>query len=223
MQDAARRRHQRAGQGGADAQRAQGTTWRPCWRVLPALKRPTISHLSDEEWLAVNTILDESTVRDIIPRLKQAGGAGNRRIPAEQDRAVIRILESKEVGRLLARKAARLGEAEAVVRPILEAVRTRGDRALMEYARQFDGFARASVRVPERELAERRAASWRRRFAAPSRPRPRNIRAFAAAPDAAPRGCAARARACGWARSCGRSIPWRPTFRPAAIRCLPRC
>jgi len=44
--------------------------------VLPALKRPTISHLSDEEWLAVNTILDEATVRDIIPRLKQAGGEG---------------------------------------------------------------------------------------------------------------------------------------------------
>jgi ATP phosphoribosyltransferase len=44
--------------------------------VLPALKRPTISNLSDEEWLAVNTILDESTVRDIIPRLKQAGGQG---------------------------------------------------------------------------------------------------------------------------------------------------
>jgi ATP phosphoribosyltransferase len=44
--------------------------------VLPALKQPTISHLSDEEWLAVNTILDEATVRDIIPRLKQAGGQG---------------------------------------------------------------------------------------------------------------------------------------------------
>ncbi len=44
--------------------------------VLPALKRPTISNLSDEEWLAVNTILDEATVRDIIPRLKQAGGEG---------------------------------------------------------------------------------------------------------------------------------------------------
>lgn len=44
--------------------------------VLPALKRPTISHLSDEEWLAVNTILDESTVRTIIPRLKEAGGQG---------------------------------------------------------------------------------------------------------------------------------------------------
>jgi ATP phosphoribosyltransferase len=44
--------------------------------VLPALKRPTISHLSDQEWLAVNTILDESTDRDNIPRLKQAGGEG---------------------------------------------------------------------------------------------------------------------------------------------------
>ena len=44
--------------------------------VLPALKRPTISHLSDQQWLAVNTILDESTVRTIIPRLKEAGGEG---------------------------------------------------------------------------------------------------------------------------------------------------
>ncbi|HYP14698.1 MAG TPA: ATP phosphoribosyltransferase [Bryobacteraceae bacterium] len=43
---------------------------------LPALKNPTISHLSDEDWLAVNTILDESTVRTIIPRLKQAGAQG---------------------------------------------------------------------------------------------------------------------------------------------------
>ena len=44
--------------------------------VLPALKNPTISHLSDENWLAVNTILDESTVRTIIPRLKKAGAQG---------------------------------------------------------------------------------------------------------------------------------------------------
>ncbi len=44
--------------------------------VLPALKRPTVSHLSDGEWMAVNTILDESTVRTIIPRLKQAGAEG---------------------------------------------------------------------------------------------------------------------------------------------------
>ncbi|MCW5979424.1 MAG: ATP phosphoribosyltransferase [Bryobacteraceae bacterium] len=44
--------------------------------TLPALKKPTISPLSDEDWLAVNTILDESTVRLIIPRLKQAGAQG---------------------------------------------------------------------------------------------------------------------------------------------------
>lgn len=44
--------------------------------VLPALKRPTISTLSEEGWLAVNTILDESTVRSIIPRLKEAGAQG---------------------------------------------------------------------------------------------------------------------------------------------------
>lgn len=41
--------------------------------VLPALKKPTISHLSDENWVAVNTILDESLVRVIIPQLKEAG------------------------------------------------------------------------------------------------------------------------------------------------------
>jgi ATP phosphoribosyltransferase len=44
--------------------------------VLPALKRPTISPLSDGEWLAVNTILEESLVRSIIPRLKEAGAQG---------------------------------------------------------------------------------------------------------------------------------------------------
>jgi ATP phosphoribosyltransferase len=44
--------------------------------ILPALKKPTISHLSDVEWVAVHTILDETTVRHIIPRLKEAGGQG---------------------------------------------------------------------------------------------------------------------------------------------------
>ena len=69
---------------------------------------------------------------------------------------MIRILESKDVGRLLARKAARLGEAETVVKPILEDVRRHGDRALLEYARRFDGFTRTGVRVPESALAEAR-------------------------------------------------------------------
>jgi ATP phosphoribosyltransferase len=44
--------------------------------VLPALKKPTISPLSEGDWLALNTILDETTVRTIIPRLKEAGAQG---------------------------------------------------------------------------------------------------------------------------------------------------
>jgi ATP phosphoribosyltransferase len=44
--------------------------------VLPALQRPTVSALSDDEWVAVNTIIEERTARDVIPRLKAAGGSG---------------------------------------------------------------------------------------------------------------------------------------------------
>ncbi len=44
--------------------------------LLPALQQPTVSDLADENWIAVNTILDESIVRHIIPRLKSAGARG---------------------------------------------------------------------------------------------------------------------------------------------------
>src|SRR6202451_2841348 len=44
--------------------------------VLPALNSPTISHLSDPDWVALNTILDESLVRDVIPKLKAVGATG---------------------------------------------------------------------------------------------------------------------------------------------------
>lgn len=44
--------------------------------VLPALKRPTISELSETGWVAINTILEEKQVRLIIPQLKQAGAQG---------------------------------------------------------------------------------------------------------------------------------------------------
>ena len=44
--------------------------------LLPALQRPTISALSDSEWVAVNTIIEERTVRDLIPRLKAARAQG---------------------------------------------------------------------------------------------------------------------------------------------------
>ena len=44
--------------------------------VLPALNSPTISELSDAKWVAVNTILEESTVREVIPKLKAAKATG---------------------------------------------------------------------------------------------------------------------------------------------------
>ena len=66
---------------------------------------------------------------------------------------MIRILTSKDVNRVLARRSAKLADAEAVVRPILEAVRKSGDKGLLEYAKKFDGLDAKSVRVPERELA----------------------------------------------------------------------
>jgi ATP phosphoribosyltransferase len=45
-------------------------------QVLPALNSPTISELSDPAWVAVNTILEETSVREVIPRLKAAGATG---------------------------------------------------------------------------------------------------------------------------------------------------
>jgi len=45
-------------------------------QVLPALKNPTISELSDADWVAVNTIVEEAVVRQILPRLKAAKAQG---------------------------------------------------------------------------------------------------------------------------------------------------
>jgi ATP phosphoribosyltransferase len=44
--------------------------------ILPALEKPTVSSLSNKAWVAVNTIVDESVVREIVPRLKEAGARG---------------------------------------------------------------------------------------------------------------------------------------------------
>jgi ATP phosphoribosyltransferase len=44
--------------------------------LLPALQRPTISPLSDTDWVAINTIIEERTVRDLIPKLKAAHAQG---------------------------------------------------------------------------------------------------------------------------------------------------
>ena len=44
--------------------------------LLPALQKPTVSALSDDEWIAVHTIIEESVVRTLIPKLKAAGARG---------------------------------------------------------------------------------------------------------------------------------------------------
>jgi histidinol dehydrogenase len=61
---------------------------------------------------------------------------------------MIRILDHKDAATLITRKTVRLEEAERIVGPILSDVRKRGDQALLEYARKFDGFAGDSVRMP---------------------------------------------------------------------------
>jgi len=45
-------------------------------KILPSLQTPTISGLADKDWLAIEVIIDEKTVRDIIPDLKRAGAQG---------------------------------------------------------------------------------------------------------------------------------------------------
>ena len=91
---------------------------------------------------------------------------------------MIRIMNADQAGALLSRRTARLIEAEQTVRTILEAVRRRGDAAVIEQARRLDGLQRKSVRVPEPEGRE----AWRRippALRRAVREAAANIRAFA--------------------------------------------
>ena len=45
-------------------------------KILPAMQKPTISGLTQSEWVAVETIIYEKKVRELIPMLKQAGAVG---------------------------------------------------------------------------------------------------------------------------------------------------
>jgi histidinol dehydrogenase len=61
---------------------------------------------------------------------------------------MIRILTYEDAQSLVTRKTQRLDEAERIVAPILEDVRSRGDAALLDYARKFDHFDGSTVRIP---------------------------------------------------------------------------
>ncbi len=91
---------------------------------------------------------------------------------------MIKIVAANQVSKILSRKATRFGEAEAIVKPMLEAVKKRGDAAVIEYARHFDKFDRKSLRVPEAELAAA-AKGLSKDFVAAVKTASTNIRAFA--------------------------------------------
>jgi ATP phosphoribosyltransferase len=44
--------------------------------ILPSLQHPTVADLADKSWVDVTTVVDESVVRKLVPRLKQAGACG---------------------------------------------------------------------------------------------------------------------------------------------------
>jgi histidinol dehydrogenase len=91
---------------------------------------------------------------------------------------MIRILESKDASQLLRRRAARFDEAERTVRPILDAIRKRGDAALLEYARHYDKLERRGVAIPAEE-ARQAAKRLTPQFKAAVRAAERNVRAYA--------------------------------------------
>ncbi len=70
---------------------------------------------------------------------------------------MIRIFEHNQAQDLITRKKVRLAEAERIVTPILEAVRTRGDEAVLEYARKFDSFEGVDLRISREECEQARA------------------------------------------------------------------
>jgi len=66
---------------------------------------------------------------------------------------MIRIISHLDARSVMTRRRTRLDQAERIVAPILEAVRTEGDAALLRYARQFDDLGNKPLRVSEAELA----------------------------------------------------------------------
>jgi histidinol dehydrogenase len=91
---------------------------------------------------------------------------------------MIRIVDHTQISRILARKAERFTEAEDAVRPILDAVRKNGDKAVLHYAQKFDGSARARLQLSEEELAGA-ARQLTPEFRAAVKAASANIRAYA--------------------------------------------
>lgn len=92
--------------------------------------------------------------------------------------ATLRILPREKAASLLKRRAVQLAEAEKTVKPILDAVRDRGDKALLEFAQKFDGMTRKSPFVSEKEC-EAAAKDLSPAFSKALKTAARNVRKFA--------------------------------------------
>ena len=184
--------------------------------LLPALQRPTISALSDDEWVAVNTIIEERTVRDLIPRLEGGAGAGHRRVSAEQDRAVrartgwsrrgrswrgrtgritMRIVEasdSRAIGRLLGAGASRRPRFRA---PRRRRSSTRCGAAAIARSRASRGGSTALAAPLEVPPDEMRAQAATRRAGGAARDRAGGAQHRARRVQADPAACRPRRRA----------------------------
>lgn len=91
---------------------------------------------------------------------------------------MLRILEYSDAKELITRKAVRLAEAEAIVAPILDDVRRRGDASVLDYARRFDNFSGVSLAVNPAEC-EAALAGFSPAFLSAVELAASNIRAYA--------------------------------------------
>ena len=155
--------------------------------LLPALQRPTISALSDDDWVAVNTIIEERTVRDLIPALKAARAQGiveyplNKIVSVEWLRVVFEVMRTVRDARAASMRSqsasarARAGDdrrrpaSSGACAAIVDRVRTGGDRALVALRAAVRRRLAAARGVRRRDARRRRARGSRRR--APGDPR----------------------------------------------------
>ncbi len=125
--------------------------------VLPALKNPTISTLSDSDWVAVNTIIEEAVVRQILPKLKAAKAQGDCRISSEQDCPLMRTLKLTAATEKVLFKAREEEDRDAlrVAGRIVEDVRRRGDKAAETWTQKLDkvNLSRAGLWVTPAEFS----------------------------------------------------------------------
>ena len=118
--------------------------------LLPALQRPTVAPLSDDAWVAVNTDDRGADGSRAHSAAESGPRRGDRRIPAQQDRAVMRILHTDDrraIDRLVARDAARDPAVERRAAQIVADVRRRGDPALLAWTRKLDGPSNTGARL----------------------------------------------------------------------------